>query len=64
MVHVVRDDLLEAVHMGIDIDEFERCGEPTLAMSVVLRGVETYFVGYEMFSLPFWVVGKNTRSSS
>jgi dodecin len=33
-------------------------------MSVVLSGVETYFVGYEMFSLSFRVVGKNTRSSS
>jgi dodecin len=37
---------------------------PTLAMSVVLSGVETYFVGYEMFSLSFRVVGKNTKSSS
>src|SRR5918999_5934077 len=27
MVRVVRDDLLEAIHRGIDIDEFERRGE-------------------------------------
>ena len=28
MVRVVRDDPLKAIHRGIDIDEFERRGEP------------------------------------
>src|SRR5215203_3317580 len=34
------------------------------AMPVVLCGVDTYSVAYDMFSRPLQVVGKNIRSSS
>jgi hypothetical protein len=33
-------------------------------MPIVLCGVDTYSVAYDMFSRPLQVVGKNIRSSS